>query len=67
MCIVEQAALGAVQFLVLTPGFGVQYVIFAAPLLCIVDWREGAWWGCISGAFIGTVYWVFRALRGGSA
>jgi hypothetical protein len=57
---VEQTALGAVLFLVLTPGFGVQYVMFAAPLLCFVDWPEGIWWGCMSGVFIGAVYWIFR-------
>jgi hypothetical protein len=60
LSMVEQATLGAVLFLVLTPGFGVQYVVFAAPLLCIVDWPEGIWWGCMSGAFIGAVYWIFR-------
>ena len=55
-----QAALGAALFLILTPGFGVQYVIFAAPLLCLVDVAEGLRWGWFSGWFIALVYWGFR-------
>jgi hypothetical protein len=56
----EQAALGAALFLLLTPGFGVQYVIFVAPLLCLVDVPEALRWGWVSGLFIGVVYWTFR-------
>ena len=59
MPMTEQAALGAVIFLVLAPGFGVQYVMFAAPLLCLVDLPEGLWWGWSSGIFIGAVYLGF--------
>jgi len=55
----EQAALGASLFLVLAPGFGVQYVAFAAPLLCFVSASTGLWWGWSSGLFIGVVYWSF--------
>jgi hypothetical protein len=61
MPMVEQAALGTALFLVLTPGFGVQYVVFAAPLICLVDLAAGAWWGWTSGLFIGAVYWIFLA------
>ena len=61
LTMVEQATFGAVLFLVLTPGFGVQYVVFAAPLLCMVDLPESIWWGCLAGVFIGTEYWFFRA------
>ena len=56
----EQAALGAALFLILTPGFGVQYVIFVAPLLCLVDMPQALRWGWVSGLFIGVVYWTFR-------
>jgi hypothetical protein len=59
MLMTEQAALGAALFLVLTPGFAVQYVVFAAPLLCVVDFPVGVWWGWTSGLFIGAVYWMF--------
>jgi hypothetical protein len=55
----EQAALGTALFLILAPGFGVQYVVFAAPLLCLVDLPAGAWWGWTSGLFIAEVYWIF--------
>lgn len=46
-------------FLLLASGFGVQYVEFAAPLLCYVNLVEGFWWGWTSGLFIGAVYWIF--------
>ena len=57
---VEPAAFNAPLFLVLTPGFGVQYAILAAPLLCIVDLPEAIWWNCTAGVFIGAVYWISR-------
>jgi hypothetical protein len=56
----EQLALGAALFLVLTPGFGVQYVILAAPLLCLVDLPAGIEWGCTSGLFLAIQYWLMR-------
>jgi len=55
-----QAALGAALFLLLTPGFGLQYVVFVAPLLCLVDVPAALRWGWVSGLFIGLVYWSFR-------
>ena len=55
----EQFALGGALFLVLAPGFGVQYVVLIAPLLCMVDLREGLLWGWMSGVFIGWVYIMF--------
>jgi hypothetical protein len=60
MPMTEQAALGAALFLVLAPGFAVQYVVLALPLLCFVDFPEGVRWGWISGVFIGAVYWMYR-------
>ena len=56
----EQAALGAALFLLLAPGFGVQYVIFVIPLLCLVHVPAAVRWGSVSGLFIGLVYWSFR-------
>jgi hypothetical protein len=55
----EQAALGAALFLVLTPGFAVQYIALVTPVLCLVDLKEGAWWGWTSGLFVGAVYCMF--------
>lgn len=60
MALTEQAAIGAALFLLLTPGFGVQYVAFVAPLLCFVDVKTAMRWGWVSGVFIGIVYWSFR-------
>jgi len=57
----EQAALGSALFLLLlSPGFGVQYVIFVAPLLCLVNVPGALRWGWVSGLFIGLAYWSFR-------
>jgi hypothetical protein len=53
-----QAALGSALFLVFAPGFGIQYVVFAAPLLCFVDLTTGLIWGWMSGLVIGYAYWV---------
>jgi hypothetical protein len=58
MLMIEQSALGAALFFVLTPGFAPQYVVFVAPLLCVVDFREGVLWGWTSGVFIGALYWI---------
>jgi hypothetical protein len=57
--ITGQCALGASLFLILAPGFGVQYVAFVTPLLCFVDLGAGIRWGVASGIFIGYVYWSF--------
>jgi hypothetical protein len=57
--ITGQCAIGAALFLILAPGFGVQYVAFVTPLLCLVDLRACIRWGIASGAFIGYVYWFF--------
>ena len=57
---VEGERIPLAVFLVLTPGFGVRYVVFALPLLCFADFPEGVRWGWTSGIFIGAVYWMFR-------
>ena len=57
--ITGQCAIGAALFLILAPGFGVQYVAFVTPLLCLVDLGAGIRWGIASGVFIGYVYWFF--------
>jgi hypothetical protein len=60
MLMIEQSALGAALFLILAPGFAPQYVVFVAPLLCVVDFREGVLWGWTSGVFIGALYWTAK-------
>lgn len=59
MTVAQQAAVGAALFFVLAPGFGVQYVVFAAPLLCFVELGAGLRWGWAAGLFIGLVYWIY--------
>jgi hypothetical protein len=55
----EQAALGAALFLILAPGFGVQYVVFVLPLLCVVDLSAAVLWGCLSGIVLAIDYWTY--------
>ena len=52
--------LSFVIFLVLTPGFGVQYTIMVAPLLCAVSLGRGAVYASLAGVFIGSVYLYFK-------
>ena len=58
MRVASQVAIGVCLWLILTPGFGIQYLIYATPLLCLVD-RRYAWrWSCTAGALLATVYWM---------
>ncbi len=59
MPMTEQAAIGGALFLVLAPGFGLQYVVLVAPVLCLADLAAGVRWGWLSGLFLGLVYWSF--------
>jgi hypothetical protein len=52
----EQFALGGALFLILTPGFGVQYVILVVALLILVSLRYGVAWACLAGVSIGIYY-----------
>jgi hypothetical protein len=53
------AALAPALFLVLTPGFGVQYTQYLGPLLYAASLKEGALYTTSSGLFIGLVYVEF--------
>lgn len=55
----EQMAIAGALFLVLAPGFGLQYVMLIAPLLCLVDLKAAIMWGWTAGAFIASVYCIF--------
>jgi len=46
-------------FFLMTPGFGVQYVVFTLPLFLIYSEIRGVLWGLTSGIFIGSVYYTF--------
>jgi hypothetical protein len=54
-----QLAAAIALFLLLAPGFGVQYVVYALPLLCLIDVKTAIQWGLAAGLFIGCVYWTF--------
>jgi hypothetical protein len=54
-----QVAVGAALFLILAPGFGVQYVAFVTPVLCFVDLGAGIRWGVAAGVFVASVYTTF--------
>jgi hypothetical protein len=54
----ELLTLAAIAFLVLTPGFGVQYTVYVCPLLFAVDWKAGAKYSFLAGMFIGSVYLI---------
>jgi hypothetical protein len=56
----ELAASVQASFLVLAPGFGVQYTILVAPMLCALSPPLGLAFGTAAGAFIGAVYWIYR-------
>jgi hypothetical protein len=53
------ASLSICLFLLLTPGFGVQYAIYAAPLVFLVSLAWGAAYSLVAGVYIGLVYYHF--------
>ena len=55
----EVTALVFAMFLVLAPGIGVQYLIYAVPALVIVDLRRAVLYGTVAGLFLGAVYSSF--------
>jgi hypothetical protein len=59
LSIYERAAVGLSLFLVLTPGFGVQYTAILGPVLLAASLTWGLWWALLSGLFIGAVYAAF--------
>lgn len=59
MSIYERAALGLSLFLVLTPGFGVQYTAIVGPVMLAASLRWGLWWAILSGLFLLSVYASF--------
>ena len=56
----ELVAAAQAAFLVLTPGFGVQYTVLVVPMLCALSPLLGLAYGTAAGVFIGAVYWVYR-------
>jgi hypothetical protein len=52
-------ALCLALFLVLVPGFGVQYLVYVAPMLFAVSPWLGFRYACLAGLFVGAVYLSF--------
>jgi Glycosyltransferase family 87 len=46
-------------FLVLAPGFGIQYLVYVAPVLFAVSAWRGFRYASLAGLFAGAVYWAF--------
>lgn len=57
--IIQALSLCGAFFFLVTPGFGVQYVVFTLPLFLIHSEDRGIFWGLSSGIFIGSVYYTF--------
>jgi hypothetical protein len=55
----ELTTLALATFLLLTPGFGVQYTVWVLPVLLAVDLRLGALYGTVAGVFLLAVYTQF--------
>jgi hypothetical protein len=53
----EAAVVSFALFLVLTPGFGVQYTVLPGLLLFATRPRLGAIYGLVSGLFVAAAYW----------
>jgi hypothetical protein len=55
----ELCALAFSTFLLLTPGFGVQYLVYPCSFLFATRVRLGVWYSICGGLFIGGVYLAF--------
>jgi hypothetical protein len=55
----ERAALGLSAFLVLAPGFGVQYTAILGPVLLAASFTWGRRWAWVAGLFLLVVYATF--------
>lgn len=55
----QLCALSLAVFLILTPGFGVQYMVILVPLLFAADLRFAALYSTIGGLFLLVTYYVF--------
>jgi hypothetical protein len=55
----ELGAMCFAIFLILTPGFGVQYTVYIVPLLCAVSVRWATLYSIVAGMFISLVYYTF--------
>jgi len=52
-------AFAMLLFLILAPGFGIQYMLYVAPFVLLMDLPGGAALACVSGAFVAATYGMF--------
>lgn len=52
----QLAAMTSALFLLLTPGFGLQYTVYAVPLMLAVDLRRGSAYGLVAGLYLLATY-----------
>lgn len=57
--VVELATASMCLFLLLAPGFGIQYMIYPAPLLVLSAPRWAAWFNLVAGSMALSCYWSF--------
>jgi hypothetical protein len=57
--VAELATISVCLFLILAPGFGIQYLIYPAPLLVLVAPRWAAGFNVLAGAMAFSCYWSF--------
>jgi hypothetical protein len=56
---IASVTVGLALFLLVTPGFGVQYVMLVCPVLFACDVRAGTTWAWLAGLFIFVPYFFF--------
>ncbi len=56
---VRFGAIGFAVFLTLTPGFGIQYMVWIVPLLAAASMRYSAWYALLGGAYTVLVYYSY--------
>jgi hypothetical protein len=68
----QLGATAAALFLLLTPGFGLQYTVYAVPLMLAADLRRGSVYGLVAGLYVLATYagkwdgtWPLRSLFDG--
>jgi hypothetical protein len=52
----QLGAMAWAAFLLLTPGFGLQYAVFVVPLMLAADLRRGAVYGLVAGLYLLATY-----------
>jgi hypothetical protein len=65
--VAEKAAVALALWLILTPRFAPQYMIYILPLLCVVNRYYAVLWSCLAGAVLAASYGTLAANPGTAA